>query len=70
VEFSDFLKLQLNFGLAGTWDKGDYDYNGTTEFSDFLKLQLHFGQSYTPEPTTLCLLAIGGLMALRRRRRS
>ena len=69
VELNDFLKLQGNFGLAGTWDLGDYDYSGTTQLNDFLKLQGNFGLSYTPEPATLCLLALGGLAMLRRRRR-
>ena len=68
VELNDFLKLQGNFGLAGTWDLGDYDYSGTTQLNDFLKLQGNFGLSYTPEPATLCLLALGGLALLRRRR--
>ncbi|MGC4032165.1 MAG: PEP-CTERM sorting domain-containing protein [Tepidisphaeraceae bacterium] len=44
VDFSDFLVLQANFGLAAAnFKQGDFNFDGTTNFNDFLALQSNFG---------------------------
>ncbi len=73
VAFADFLGLSASFGQAGGWENGDFDGSGDVQFPDFLLLSSNFGESAAasavPEPSchALALLALLGLMTLRRR---
>ena len=78
VDFLDYITLKRNFGREGEFDlcDGDFDGNDQVNEYDFLMLKDYFGLSleqsgpaaHAPEPTALCLLAVGGLALLRRRR--
>jgi hypothetical protein len=86
VDHDDYVAARDAFGLAAgaRWADGDSDFNGTTDWRDYLALKANFGLSLTgeaialpaaaaqpvPEPTALALLAIGGLAAVLRRRRT
>lgn len=80
VDGADFNTLLSNWGAGsgGCWGDGDFDYDGNIDGSDFNLLLSNWtgGMQDTvalgvvPEPTTLVLLGVGGLMALRRRRRA
>jgi len=73
VDGDDFLIWQNNFptsnGALGF--DGDADGDGDIDGDDFLIWQNHFpypaALSFVPEPNSLVLLAIGGLLMLRRR---
>jgi hypothetical protein len=66
VSFADYLALEANFGkTAMSWEQGDFNNDGTVTFSDYLLLEANFGKTI-PEPATLSLLALGGLMIRRR----
>ena len=76
VEFTDFLALANNFGGPGGYEEGNFDCLGNVEFVDFLTLANNFGSTgaataAVPEPSSNCLLGLGGmlLLAARRRRR-
>ncbi len=46
VQFNDFLKFSLNFGVETTnWSDGDFDGDGVVSFTDFLALSRFFGSS-------------------------
>ncbi len=75
VQFSDFVILSENFTNAGEYTDGDFDKDGVVQFSDFVILSDSFGQSgavaaAVPEPSSIALLGLGGLLLgmLRRRR--
>ena len=79
VAFPDFLILSANFGQADKikYTEGDIDGMGGVAFPDFLALSANFGQSAggaaaaVPEPASMTVLALGGmLLCLARRRRS
>jgi hypothetical protein len=46
---------------------GDFNNDGTVSFADYLLLEANFGKATVPEPVSLCLLAVGGLLIGRRR---
>ncbi|MDP7288818.1 MAG: PEP-CTERM sorting domain-containing protein, partial [Phycisphaerae bacterium] len=65
---------------AGAGQTADFDGDGDVDLDDFVIIRENFGFtsapqpaapdfSATPEPATMSLLALGGLMVLRRRRR-
>jgi len=78
VNFTDYLILGQNFGLAGGWTSGDFNSDGIVNFSDYLALSQNFGSgglggldsaySSVPEPATLSILARGLFGLIRRRK--
>jgi len=81
VSSTDFNLLIAHYGqTAGSrWTQGDFDGNGKINTLDFNLLAGHFGQSLppaaalgavVPEPTTLSLAMLSGLMLGRRSRKS
>ena len=76
VDGDDFLLWQRNFpvldGTAGS-SSGDANGDGNVDGDDFLVWQRNFPYptaiSSVPEPNSLAMLALGGLMMLRRRSR-
>jgi len=84
VDLKDYNNLLAQFGgpvpaIPGFPD-ADFDDNGIVDIADFQVLREYYGtvasppasdalgQTTTPEPTTTGLLALGGLVVLRRRR--
>jgi hypothetical protein len=77
VNIGDFAILASNFNLGGRWGTGDFNYDGTVNIGDFSLLAANFNLGVpgdlprgaaVPEPVAGSLLAIGGLLAGRRRR--
>ena len=78
VAFADFLVLSANFNGPGAYTDGNIDLAGNIDFADFLVMSANFGQvpaagataAAVPEPSSLALFGLGGLlMGLVRRRR-
>jgi hypothetical protein len=83
VDLQDFTILKAHFGEAGSWGDGNFNGDWVIDSQDFTILKAHFGDTASmeavsmwassmglvPEPATLALLAIGGLLALARPRR-
>ena len=69
VDFPDFVRLSNNFQEPGQYTDGDFNWDGTVTFLDFVLLSNNFGSSGggsgtfdSPEPTSLGLLGLGGLL--------
>ena len=74
VSADDYASIQANFGSANdTGILGDADGDGVISANDYASVQSNFGNRAgmgsvpVPEPATLSLLVIGGLVVLRRR---
>ena len=76
VDIFDFMDLQASYGQTGKqWPDGDFDGDGDVDIFDFMDLQAEYnwtsggGGGGVPEPMTIVLLAVGGLIGLSRRRK-
>ncbi len=80
VSAGDYGSVQINFGDTGAPNDmlllGDANNDGVVSAGDYGSVQVNFGSSYpysetaaTPEPTTMTLIALGGLSLIRRRRK-
>ena len=69
VDISDFFILKTYFDEdPSVWQEGNFNEDTIVDLSDFFILKAHFDES-NPEPATIGLLALGGCLALVRRRR-
>ena len=74
VDLNDFDILTGNYQTGTGWAQGDFDLDGDVDFDDFVIQSLNFGSSVAesagseslPEPTSLAMLAAGGVALLRR----
>ena len=77
VSMDDYASIQANLGSTGEPGlPGDANYDGAVSADDYASVQTNFGDTSgmggdmpVPEPATLSLLAIGGLVMLRYRRK-
>ncbi len=80
VDDDDLTTFQAQFGLKTPGNSADFDGDDDVDLDDFVILRANFGTgvgpapsspdfSSTPEPATMSLLALGGLLVVRRRRR-
>ena len=72
VDIFDYLNLTGAYGTTSgaTWAMGDSDADGDVDIFDYLNLTGEYGWSNSgganvPEPATMSLLALGGLVLLR-----
>jgi autotransporter-associated beta strand protein len=81
VNALDFNALATNYGATGAavWQQGDFNYDGSVDTLDFNQLAGNFNQSLpappapglgtlVPEPTSLLLVPVAGLLMRRKRR--
>ena len=78
VSADDYASVQANFGntgAAGGGLLGDANHDGLVSADDYASVQANFGNtagsgmSAAPEPVTIALLGLGGLVGLVRKRR-
>ncbi|HUO11078.1 MAG TPA: PEP-CTERM sorting domain-containing protein [Phycisphaerae bacterium] len=82
VDLTDLSIVLNNFGTAkGAWTDGNFDQAATIDLTDLSDVLNNFGTSAStsvsagamvaaPEPASLALLGVGGMMLLRRRSRA
>jgi fibronectin-binding autotransporter adhesin len=78
VDVTDYAAFVGAFGGDGDW-RTDFNADGRVDLTDFVMLRANFGfgvpvsapeyGTTVPEPATLSLLALGGLVVLRRRKK-
>jgi hypothetical protein len=77
VSLADLQALALYWNKsAANWTQADFNLDGQVSLSDLQDLAANWNKTWVasseapavPEPATLTLLAVGGLLALRRRR--
>jgi hypothetical protein len=74
VDVSDLGTLATNYGLTADqrWTHGDFDRDEDVDVSDLGMLATNYGTGTgpapTPEPATILLLSVGGVLLRRRRR--
>ncbi len=78
VSAGDYASVQANFGhtsYPGDWDLyGDANWDGVVSAGDYASVQINFGNVASsdvpvPEPATMCLLGLGSMMMLLRKRK-
>jgi fructan beta-fructosidase len=74
VSAGDYASVQANFGNTGEAGiLGDANGDGVVSAGDYASVQANFGNTaaaeITPEPATMALLGLGGLLIATRRRR-
>ena len=73
VDQADYTVWYNRYGSTGaTWSDGDFNSDGGVDQADYTVWYNNYGRSGTaaaPEPTTICLMAMGGMATLRARRR-
>lgn len=73
VDLSDLQAVRDNWTAGGaTWDQGNFNYlvDDVVDLSDLQAVRDNWTKDYTPEPATLGLLALGGVLMVWRRRRT
>ncbi len=76
VDLVDYVALRDNFGTGTEIAQGDVDFDGDVDQDDFWIIRTEFPKynngdslaSAIPEPTSLALIGLGGLFALKRRK--
>ncbi|MHC4481814.1 MAG: dockerin type I domain-containing protein, partial [Planctomycetota bacterium] len=76
VDAFDYVAVKRSVGRTGlAWEEGDFNGDGDVDRGDFLCLRAHFGDTvpgasgaFIPEPGALAMLALGGLVIVRRKR--
>jgi len=82
VDLDDYANLIARLGASPGLDSADFNHDGRVYLEDFVIQRANFGfgvfasspdpefmSAVVPEPTTLFILTIGGLTALRKKRR-
>jgi len=72
IDTVDLTILGTYFGVGTSWSQGNANCDTTVDTVDLTILGTYFGfvaSSPIPEPATMSLLALGGIAALRRRRK-
>jgi len=61
VGFTDFMRMTQHYtSTAGTWDTGDFNYDGTVDANDFNLLKPNYGQTLpAPAPAPIASTASG-----------
>ncbi len=76
VDTADYFALSAAWGGPGGWADGDFTGDGLVDTADYFVLSAYWGkegalaEGVLPEPGSLAMLALGGLVALRRKRRT
>lgn len=79
VNITDFAQLAANFNITGTsavWSAGNFNHDNAIDISDFALLAANFNQTTpvltprpaaVPEPMSIAIVGVAGLLARRRR---
>ncbi len=75
VSAGDYASVQANFGSVGIGIAGDANGDGVVSAGDYASVQANFGHTASgagviPEPATLSLIVMGGVVLIRRTRKT